>query len=242
MAWHLVGENLAFISWRVWKRGFLISLVYFSFEDVVGCVSDWVNGKELSIDQFARDKVRMVAELELLLLGGLLAPLDSPDPLGEHEPGLGQRAELVRGRGVVTSQPLKIVSELPNLRLPDILLMAMLGKVEAFVLIEHQPDPDWLVPVGSEQGRGGVQLMLGHLHQDGAVRQRQRQAAHTGVRERLKTLSLITGHLGSGLRGLWLEQVLRLVIRVIFDGREIVRIFLNGKVNIVKVLLDLRLY
>jgi len=189
-------------------------LVYFSFEDVVGCVSDWVNEKELSIDQFARDKVRMVTELELLLLGGLLTPLDSPDPLREHEPGLGQRAELVRGGGVVTSQPLKIVSELSDLRLPDILLMAMLGEVEAFVLIEHQPNPDWLVPVGPEQGRGGVQLVLGHLHEDGAMRQRQRQATHGRVREGLKTLSLITGNLGSSLRGLWLELGLRLIIQL----------------------------
>ena len=55
----------------------MISLVYFSFEDVVGCVRDWVNGIELSIDQFARDKVRMVTELELFLLASSSVPFSS---------------------------------------------------------------------------------------------------------------------------------------------------------------------
>ena len=119
------------------KRGFLISLVYFSFEDVVGCVRDWVNGIELSIDQFAWDKVRMVTELELFLLGSLLIPLDSLDPLGECKPRLGQGVELVLGGGVVAGDDLEIVSKLPDLRLPDILLIPMMGEVETLVLIEH---------------------------------------------------------------------------------------------------------
>ena len=120
------------------KRGFfLISLVYFSFEDVVGCVCDWVNGIELSIDQFAGDKVRMVAKLELFLLGGLLVPLDGLDPCGECKPRLGQGVELVRGGGVVARDDLEIVSKLPDLRLPDVLLIPMMGEVEALVLIEH---------------------------------------------------------------------------------------------------------
>ena len=150
----------------------MISLVYFSFEDVVGCVRDWVNGIELSIDQFAWDKVRMVTELELFLLGSLLIPLDSLDPFGECKPRLGQGVELVRGGGIVAGDDLEIVSKLPDLRLPDILLIPMMGEVETLVLIEHQAYPHWLVSVGSEQGGGGMQLMLGHLYQDGAMRQR----------------------------------------------------------------------
>ena len=151
-----------------------------------------VNGKKLSIDQFARDKVRMIAKVELLLLCGLLTPLDSANPRGKHKPRLGHLAEFVRGGHKVTAEPLDVVPELPDLCLPDVLAVPVAGEVEALVLVEHEADPDGLLPVWPEEGGGGVQLVLGHLHQDGAVRQRQGQPAHLGVREGLETLVLVT--------------------------------------------------
>lgn len=151
-----------------------------------------INGKKLSIDKLARDKVRMIAKVELLLLCGLLTPLDSADPGGKHEPGLGHLAEFVRAGHKVAADPLDVVPELPDLGLPDVLAVAVAGEVEALVLVEHEADPDGLLPVWPEEGGGGVQLVLRHLDQDGAVRQRQGQPAHLGVGEGVETLVLVT--------------------------------------------------
>merc|ERR1719443_417409 len=56
-----------------------------------------INGKKLSIDQFARDKVRMIIKVEFLLLCSLQTPLDSANPWGKQKPSLGHLFEFVRG-------------------------------------------------------------------------------------------------------------------------------------------------
>ena len=216
-------------------------MVDFSFKDIVGGVSYRVNGKKLSIDKFARDKVWMILKAELLLLRGLLTPPDRLHPWWEHEPSLGHRVELVRAGDKVASEPVEVVPELSDLRLPDVLVIPVTREVEALVLIEHEADPDGLLPVGPHEGSGGVQLMLGHLHQDGAVRQRQGQTAHAGVREGLETLALVTGHLVIlRLRRLRLEvRGLRMIIRVFLEVRTEIRILLEGTLQVI---FDLRLY
>ena len=67
-------------------------------------------------------------------------------------------------------------------------LVAVVRQVEHHVLVEDQADPAGVLPVWLLEGGGGVELLLGHLHQDGAVWQGESQAAHVDVLEGFSTV------------------------------------------------------
>ena len=143
------------------------------------------------MNNLARNKVRELLLAEPLLWCGLLVGFDRADPGREGEARLGQVGQLQGGGDKVALQPLDIVPVLPDVGLPQVLRVPVAGEVEVLVLVEHQTNPARLVPVGSLEGSGGVELVLGHFYQDGAVGERKGQATHTRVSESFQTLTLI---------------------------------------------------
>ena len=75
----------------------------------------------------------------------------------------------------LTCQPGDVIPELCHQHLPLCLVLAMLGKVEAAVLIEDETEATWIDLLERPQHGGGVKLILSHLIQQGTVRESQGQ-------------------------------------------------------------------
>ena len=113
-----------------------------------------------------------------------------------------------------TFQPGDIVPELSLQVLHLRLGLAVPGKVETAVLVEHEADPTGIHLVGIPEGGGGVELLLRHLHQQGAVGESQGQPANLGVQEGFRAVRLV--HVGLQVR--FLRELLSLARNRIVRG------------------------